>query len=164
MESVETAMVIGGGGRGQALAKKLADEGLEVVVSPGNPGNEEFAHSTGVEITDVQGQLEAAKHYGADLTIVGPEDALNRNIAGAWRMARVFDGFKGEIFAPYANQAWIESDRAFAKKFAAEQGIPIGYYAEFSDQQEGHEICRGRSLAFVRQGQRFAPGQGCHAL
>lgn len=129
-------MVIDGGGRGQAIAKKLAGEGLEVVVSPGNPGNEDFAHTTEIEATDVAGQLRAAEHYNVDLAIVGPEDALACGIAAAWRTARVFGGQKSEIFAPYTNQAWIESDRSFAKKFAQVRDIPMGRYEEFTDKDK----------------------------
>ncbi len=163
MESVDTVMVIGGGGRGQALAKKLASEGLEMVVSPGSPGNEDFAHSTEVEATDIQGQLEAAKHYGADLTIVGPEDSLERNIAAAWRAARTFSRFRGEIFAPYANQTMIESDRAFAKRFAIERGIPVGAYYEFTDKREALEYAAtDRQWPLYVKDNGLKQGKGAH--
>lgn len=139
MEKVETVVVIGSGGREQALAKKLAVEGLEIIMSPGNPGNEDFAYSTGVKTTDIAGQLEAARFYRADLTIVGPEDALAQGIAKAWAISRVFGGRKAHILAPYANQAWIESDRGFAKKFAQTNGVPIGGYYEFTDKKAAME-------------------------
>ncbi len=141
MESVETIMVIGGGGREQALAKKLAGEGLEVVVSPGTPGNEDFAYSSDVGVTDVAGQLKAADRFGVDLTIVGSEDAIALNIAKAWDMQNVFGDQKqkSKIFAPYARQAWIESDRSFAKKFAQVRDVPIGGYDEFTDKKAALE-------------------------
>jgi phosphoribosylamine--glycine ligase len=131
-------MVVDAGGRGQAIAKKLAGEGLEVIVSPGNPGNEAFAHSTGVGIGNINGQLEAAERYDADLTIVGPEDALNQGIAWAWRTAQFFGAHTREraMFAPSARQAWVESDRSFAKKFAQAREVPIGGFDEYTDKQE----------------------------
>lgn len=164
MESINTVMVVGGGGRGQALAKKLSGEGVEVIVSPGNPGNEDFAHSTNIDATDVQGQLKAALFYGADLTIVGPEDALERDIASVWRTARTFSGFKGEIFAPYANQAWIESDRAMAKRFARNHGIPVGDYAEFTDKQEALEYASSdeRTWPLFVKDNGLKQGKGTH--
>lgn len=139
MESVETVMVIGGGGREQALAQKLAAENLEVVVSPGNPGNEDFAHSTGIAAADVVGQLEAAKHYGADLAIVGSEDTLDRGISKTWQVAQVLGDLKCAIFAPGPRQSWVESDRAFAKKFALVRDVPIGGYEEFTDKDKALE-------------------------
>lgn len=156
-------MVVDAGGRGQAIARKLANEGLEVTVSPGNPGNEDFAHSTGVDIADITGQLEAAKRYDADLTIVGPEDALNRNITWAWHTSSFFsEDRKRAIFAPYAKQAWVESDRGFAKKFAQVRGLPIGGYTEFTDKDEAMREVAGLDIEDERFWPLFVKDNGLH--
>ncbi len=122
-------MVVDGGGRGQALAVKLAGEGNEVFVSPGNPGNETFAESTGIETIDIQGQSTFAKQNDIEFTVVGNDEPIARGIGDEFREEGL------PIFAPTRDQARIEWDRAYAKELSAQLGIPTGHYRKFIDKQ-----------------------------
>jgi phosphoribosylamine--glycine ligase len=156
MESIDKVVVVDGGARGQAIARKLAGEGLDVVVSPGNPGNENFAVSTGVAPTDVAGQVKAAQEYGADLTIVSADDPLGMGLVDELRA-------RGKTaFGPTKSQAHIESDRKFAKKLATRQGIPIGEYDYFTRKQKKEALIYASSLhwpVFVKDN-GLAQGKG----
>lgn len=123
-------MIIDGGGRGQALAMKLNPECSELFVSPGNPGNEEFAYSTGIAPTDIRSQLEFAKRNKVDLTIVGADDPLALGIVDEFSESSL------TIFGPTKDQARIEWDKSFAKKVALREGIPIGHFAHFDNPDE----------------------------
>ncbi len=149
-------MIVDGGGRGQALATKLAPECQELFVSPGNPGNEAFAYGTGIAPTDVVEQLSFAKRNKIDLTVVGADDPLAYGIV---------DDFQAEgltIFGPTAAQARIESDRQFAKKLAQNLGVPIGSQAGFTDRAEARRYAQAperRWPLFVKDNE-LAQGKG----
>ena len=147
-------MVVDGGARGQALGAKLAQEGNDVIISPGNPGNEDFAESTGIQPTDIIGQLRAAKRNNIELTIVGADDPLAMGIV---------DAFEEEllaIFGPTKAQARIEWDRNFAKEIGRDRGIPMGPYAHFTDKKAAIEYTEGRSWPLYVKDNNLAQGKG----
>ncbi len=123
-------MVVDGGGRGQALGAKLAGEGHDVFMSPGNPGNEEFAHSTGLEPIDISAQRTYAKNNKIDFTVVGADDPLALGIVDAFIEDRL------KIFGPTRQQARLEWDRNYTKQQARMLGIPTGAYQSFTDMDE----------------------------
>ena len=73
-------LVIGGGGREQALAWKFAQSSLvsEVLVAPGTAGTltEEKVRNVSVKADDLDGLLNLAQTENIGLTIVGPEQPL----------------------------------------------------------------------------------------
>jgi phosphoribosylamine--glycine ligase len=152
--SLERVMVIDGGGRGQAIAQKLAEDGVDVVVSPGNPGNAGFAESTGINPLDINGQLNAAKHFGVDLSVVGPDNALASGMVDQFKA----DGLS--IFGPTRVQARIESDKEFAKQFAVRRHIPIAPYKRFTDSSEALEYAKDREYPLFVKENELALGKG----
>ena len=148
------AMIIDGGGRGQALAAKLEKECDEIYVSPGNPGNEHFAYSTGIPTTDIGAQLEFAENNRIDVTIVGNDDPLALGIVD------VFQAKKQAIFGPTRQQARIEWDKGFAKRFSSKYGIPAGPYAYFEDSSRAIKYAINRQWPLFVKDNDLAQGKG----
>jgi phosphoribosylamine--glycine ligase len=156
MESVERVMIVDGGGnaRAQAIAHKLVAEGVEVVVSPGNPGNADIADSTGIGPLDIAGQLAAAEEYKIDLTVVGADNPLALGIVDQ------FEAAGQHIFGPKRYQARIEWDKEFAKEFARRRHIPVANSQQFTDGQRAFYYGeRGPFPLFVKDNE-LALGKG----
>src|SRR5215469_10345137 len=66
-------LVVGSGGREHAIAWQLANEGVDVIVAPGNGGTPRCA---AIQISDTDGLIDLARRERMDLTIVGPEAPL----------------------------------------------------------------------------------------
>ena len=81
-------LVVGGGGREHALAWKLARDGAEVLVAPGNAGTAAIAENVPIAATDIPALVALARDRGVDLTVVGPEAPL---------VAGIVDAFTAEI-------------------------------------------------------------------
>ena len=147
-------MVVDGGGRGQALAVKLAPECDDLFVSPGNPGNECIAFSTGISTTDIDGQLQFAARNKIDLTVVGEEDPLERGIVNHFQEARK------AIFGPTSDQARIESDRYYSKLLAEYLKVPIGHYDTFTNKEMARIYAQRRSWPLFVKSRKLARGKG----
>ncbi|HSW42126.1 MAG TPA: phosphoribosylamine--glycine ligase [Patescibacteria group bacterium] len=116
-------LLVGGGGREHALAWRLAaEEGVEEVLAV--PGSAALAMVSGVRVdasvraTDPAAVVGAARAFGADLVVIGPEAPLAAGVADA--VARV--GIP--VFGPAAAAARIESSKAFCHEIAEAAGIP----------------------------------------
>lgn len=151
---IMSVMIVDGGARGQAIGMKLAGENADVYMSPGNPGNKDFAHSTGIEPTDIAGQLQFARQNKIDLTVVGADDPLALGIVDAFKEEKL------DIFGPTQAQARIESDRDFGKEFATEHNIPIGPYASFKSKLAAEAYAENHSWPLFVKDNELAQGKG----
>jgi phosphoribosylamine--glycine ligase len=126
----ETVLLVGGGGREHAIARALAsDAELYACASNRNPGIARLADGfKGVDETDTDAVVEYATSIGADLAIVGPEAPLQAGLADALDDAGVY------AFGPNADEARLETDKAFQRRFMEDEEIPgCPDYATFDD-------------------------------
>jgi phosphoribosylamine--glycine ligase len=116
----ESVLVVGGGGREHAIVRALeADATVYALASNRNPGIDALSESFEVASeTDVDAVVAFAEEVGADLAVVGPESALEAGVADALNDAGVF------TFGPTAEAARIETDKAFQRRFMADNEIP----------------------------------------
>jgi len=110
-------LVIGAGGREDALAWRLAQEGHRIYAAPGNPGIAQSAevHAT-TSLTDL------AETVKPDLTVVGPEAPLVAGIVDQFRDR----GFR--IVGATREMAKLESSKIHAKEFMLRTGIPTARF------------------------------------
>jgi phosphoribosylamine--glycine ligase len=121
-DSEETVLLVGGGGREHAIARVVTDSEdatLYACASNRNPGI--VALAEGVETldeTDPDAVVDYAERVGATLAVVGPEAPLQAGVADSLDAAGVY------AFGPRADEARIETDKAFQREFMAEHDIP----------------------------------------
>lgn len=117
-------LIVGSGGREHALAWRLAqDPGVsEVLCVPGNPGMASVARCLPGKVTDSEALLALVDREGVDLTVVGPEAALDAGLADLLRA-------RGHaVVGPVRRAAALETSKVFSKRFMAEAGIPTARF------------------------------------
>ena len=116
----ETVLLVGGGGREHAIARALApDCALYAAASNRNPGIIRLADGfEPINETDAEALVEYAEEVGATLAIVGPESGLQAGVADALDAAGIY------TFGPQAEEARIETDKAFQRRFMQDNDIP----------------------------------------
>ena len=117
----ETVLLVGGGGREHAIARALADSEatLYACASNRNPGIASIASAfETLEETNPTAVSAYAEEVDATLAVVGPEAPLEAGVADALDEAGVY------TFGPRQEQARIETDKAFQRRFMQEHAIP----------------------------------------
>jgi phosphoribosylamine--glycine ligase len=149
-------LVIGSGGREQALAWKLAQSPSvgKVYVAPGNGGSKGKVENADIGFEDVQGLLKFAQDNNISLTVIGQEASSEAGVVDAFKDA----GLK--IFGPAKAAVKIESSKAFSKDLMASQNIPTAEFKNFSDAGEARTYAKSRPLPVVIKADGLATGKG----
>ena len=149
-------LLIGGGGREHALARKIAQSPLvaDLLAAPGNPGIARHARCVPVAADAVDGLVALARRERVDLTVVGPEIPLVAGLADRFAEAGL------AVFGPGARAAAIEGSKAFAKDLMARHGIPTARFATFDDPARARRHCRGVGAPIVVKADGLAGGKG----
>lgn len=149
-------LVIGGGGREQALAWKLKQSPKvdKVYVAPGNGGSKDGIQNVDIGFTDGPGLLKFARENGIGFTVIGQEAASEAGVVDIFKKA----GLK--VFGPTQAAVKIESSKVLAKDLMAAENIPTAAYKTFTDADEALEYANGRSLPVVIKADGLAEGKG----
>jgi phosphoribosylamine--glycine ligase len=149
-------LVVGGGAREHAIAWKIRQSPLvdELYVAPGNAGTAAIATNIPVSTTDIEGQAQASREHGVDLTVVGPEAPLAAGIVDCFQEQRL------AIFGPTKDAARIESSKSFAKELMAKHGIPTGRTEMFDSYREASSYVKSQSYPMVVKADGLAAGKG----
>lgn len=147
-------LIIGSGGREHALAWRLAREGHELIVAPGNPGIAAHAECVAVPVSELRGQVALAKERAVDLVVVGPEAPLVAGLADELRAAGV------PVFGPGAAGAQLEGSKVFSKQFFARHHIPTADFRVASSATEVEAAITALGSALVVKADGLAAGKG----
>src|SRR5688572_3119403 len=151
-------LVVGGGARAHALARKLAAAtGVSAVLrAPGNAGIAEFARLLPVDRGDIEALAAAAVRERVDLTVVGPELPLDRGIAGHFQARGL------PLFGPSRAAAQLECSKVLAKDFMARHGIPTARYRVCETADDARRTVASGELGFpiVVKADGLAAGKG----
>ncbi len=151
-------LVIGSGGREQALAWKAAQSSdVETVyVAPGNAGSarEAKVENIALGIDDFAALADFAASNNVGLTIVGPEQPLVDGIVDFFNQRQL------PIFGPSKGAAQLEGSKAFTKDFLLRQNIPTGYYQNFTDIDEAMAYLQKVGAPIVIKADGLAAGKG----
>ncbi|QVK18446.1 phosphoribosylamine--glycine ligase [Mycoplasmatota bacterium] len=149
-------LIIGSGGREHALAWKLSqsDQVSEIFVAPGNCGMSDVSKCVDIKVTDVDQLVLFAKTNQIDLTIVGPEQALEKGIVNAFNKASL------RIFGPTKEAALIETSKDFSKQLMKKYGIPTAAYETLSDYDEALNYIEKKGYPIVIKVDNLASGKG----
>jgi phosphoribosylamine--glycine ligase len=117
----ETVLLVGGGGREHAIARALAESEASLYACAGNRNPGIAAIAEGFETLDTTNPtavVSYAERVDATLAVVGPEGPLAAGVADALDDAGVY------AFGPREEQARIETDKAFQRRFMREHDVP----------------------------------------
>jgi phosphoribosylamine--glycine ligase len=149
-------LVIGSGGREQALAWKLAQSQQvdKVYVAPGNGGSRDAIENVDISWLDVDGLLKFAQAQKVDLTVIGQEAASEAGVVDAFQAAGL------TIFGPTKAAVRIESSKTFSKDLMAAAKIPTAEYRNFTDANKALTYAKSRPLPVVIKADGLATGKG----
>lgn len=132
-------LILGSGGRENAMANKLASEGHKIYAIPGNAGTKEIGTNVPIDLANLDELTRFAKN-NVHLTIVGPETILNQGVVDRFKRERL------RIFGPGKFAAQLEANKLFGKLFMEEFGIPTADYEVFQNYEDALEYVRKNSL------------------
>ncbi|KZR85466.1 Phosphoribosylamine--glycine ligase [Synechococcus sp. MIT S9509] len=151
-------LVVGGGGREQALAWALRRcPGVKAVwVTPGNGGTVDLddCKSLGIGEQDAEGLVKACLEQAIDLVVIGPEAPLAAGVADRLRDAGL------AVFGPSADGAQLEASKAWAKALMREAGIPTAGHWTVASVSEGLELLEQLQRPLVVKADGLAAGKG----
>ena len=120
-------LVVGSGAREHALCWRLAAEGADVLVAPGNPLMAAVARVRGdVRLDDLSGLVGLAASERVDLVVVGPEAPLVDGLVNKLSAAGI------PAFGPTSAAARLEASKAFAREICRTAGVAMATGAAFA--------------------------------
>ncbi len=149
-------LVVGSGGRCHAIVEALSKSKQvdKIFCAPGNAGIAALAECVAIKETEVEKLKDFAVEQGVELTVVGPEVALEAGIADAFKASEL------RIFGPVKAAAQIECSKQFAKDLMQKYNIPTAAYATFEDFDSAWEYVKAGSLPTVLKYDGLAAGKG----
>ncbi|MGD9790667.1 MAG: phosphoribosylamine--glycine ligase [Phycisphaerales bacterium] len=139
-------LLIGGGGREHALARKLVQSprlGTLWITHPDNPGLRELGKPVDVPVSirEIYRLEQFCTRERIHVAIIGPEDPLAEGFADKLRGVGVL------VFGPGAEGARLEADKAWAKQLMRGASIPTAEGRSFTDPEGARRFFESRIQA-----------------
>ena len=149
-------LVVGSGGRCHAIVEALSKSPQveKIFCAPGNAGIAALAECVAIKETSVEELKEFALANDIELTVAGPEVALEAGIADVFKA----NGLR--LFGPSKSAARIECSKQFAKDLMKKYEIPTAGYETFEDFDAAWEYVKAGSLPTVLKYDGLAAGKG----
>ena len=149
-------LVVGSGGRCHAIVEALSKSPQveKIFCAPGNAGIAALAECVAIKETSVEELKEFALANDIELTVAGPEVALEAGIADVFKA----NGLR--LFGPTKSAARIECSKQFAKDLMKKYEIPTAGYETFEDFDAALEYVKAGSLPTVLKYDGLAAGKG----
>lgn len=149
-------MVIGGGGREDAIIKKISEnKNIEkIYVLPGNGGIMGEATCVDIGAEEIYKARDFAVKEKIDFAIVAPDDPLAMGAVDILEEAGI------KCFGPDKSAAEIESSKVFAKNLMKKYNIPTAEYEVFSEIDSAMEYVKTCKIPIVIKADGLAKGKG----
>ena len=155
-------LIIGSGGREQALAWKINQSKLcdQLFIAPGNTGTAQFGLNIDISINSFQALAQFCITKNITLLIVGPEEPLVKGIYNYFKENPATAHI--QVIGPSKQASQLEGSKAYAKAFMDRHQIPTAAYKEFdtTNYEEGVDYIRNHSLPIVLKADGLAAGKG----
>src|SRR3954470_20582521 len=112
-------LLIGNGGREDAIHWKLTQEGHEVIAAPGNPGMALRGRVVNLDISDHEAVRSFVILEEVDFIVTGSEVPLAAGIVDYFNACGV------PIFGPTKTAARIETSKDFCCRLLTKAGVPV---------------------------------------
>ena len=149
-------LVIGSGGREDALGRKIAESRLSpsLFFLPGNGGTGRYGTNIPGSVMDITGVIAACREKSIDYVVVAPDDPLAAGMVDALKGAGI------PAFGPDRKAARIESSKSFAKDLMRRYSIPTAAYEVFTDSASAIAYASSQSYPLVIKADGLALGKG----
>ena len=149
-------MVIGGGGREDAIIKKISEnKNIEKIYAlPGNGGIMGEAICVDIGAEEIYKARDFAVKEKIDFAIVAPDDPLAMGAVDILEEAGI------KCFGPDKLAAEIESSKVFAKNLMKKYNIPTAEYEVFSEIDSAMEYVKTCKIPIVIKADGLAKGKG----
>jgi len=149
-------LVIGGGGREDAICRTLAKSPKvsRLYCAPGNGGTAGVAENVDIAVMDFDGLVAFARAEGIELTVCQMDEPLVNGIADTFSAAGL------AIFGPSAAAAHIEGSKAYSKEFMRRHNIPTAGYATFDNFHAAMGHATRADFPIVVKADGLAAGKG----
>lgn len=149
-------MVIGGGGREDAIIKKISEnKNIEKIYAlPGNGGIMGEATCVDIGAEEIYKARDFAVKEKIDFAIVAPDDPLAMGAVDILEEAEI------KCFGPDKSAAEIESSKVFAKNLMKKYNIPTAEYEVFSEIDSAMEYVKTCKIPIVIKADGLAKGKG----
>ncbi len=155
-------LLVGGGGREDAIARKINASGAELysVMKNRNPSilslsKESLIHDE----LDVDGILHFALNKNVEMAFVGPDPVLNTSLVDRLTDAGV------RVASPSYNAAKLETSKEFMRKFVERNSIPGNIHFQVAtDPDEVESIINGSKMEFAIKPLGLTGGKGVKVM
>ena len=150
-------LLVGGGGRENALARALArsPRTRKLAAAPGNPGIAEICTCHAVAAHDVAGLTRLASGLGTDLVVAGPEQPLVDGLTDSLNAHGI------PVAGPTRAASRLEGSKVFAKRTMTRLGIPQAEpYEVFDDFAAAERHLKRCEVPVVVKADGLAAGKG----
>ena len=149
-------LMVGGGGREHAIARKLLENpAVEVLYAlPGNAGMDQECVCVPIGAKDIPAIVEFAVEHDVDYAVVAPDDPLVLGCVDALEEKGI------PCFGPRASAAIIEGSKVFSKNLMKKYGIPTAAYETFDDMDAALEYLKTSPIPTVIKADGLALGKG----
>ena len=158
LPKLETILVIGSGGRENALAWRLSKcPGIQHVwVAPGNGGTnlQDGCSCLAIKEDNAEELINFGDLHKIDLIVIGPESPLADGLADKLRKANF------SVFGPSAKGALLEASKLWAKDLMEEAGIPTAKYWHANREEIALKILKEVKQPLVIKVDGLAAGKG----
>ncbi|MEO0151790.1 MAG: phosphoribosylamine--glycine ligase [candidate division WOR-3 bacterium] len=145
-------LVIGSGGRENAILHKLSESRVELFISPGNGGSSKYAKR--VKLNNFEEIKNFCIENKIDLVIVGPENPIADGIVDYLESYNIF------TIAPKLEFAYLEASKGKAKEFMKKNNIPIPNFGYFDNFNKAFEFLKSLNPPYVIKADGLAGGKG----
>lgn len=147
-------LVIGNGGREDAICKKISESNkcTELFCSKGNAGTLRYAEN--VELNSNEEIFRFSNDNNIDLVVVGPEAPLCEGIVDLFKESNI------KVFGADKKSARLEGSKDFAKKFMKKYDVPTARYETIKSIEEGKKAIENFSYPIVIKADGLCAGKG----
>jgi phosphoribosylamine--glycine ligase len=153
-------LVVGSGAREHALCWRIgrSPRVSKVYCAPGNAGIAGCAELVDLAPTSISELLAFVQSQRIELTVVGPEVALEAGIVD------LFEASGCTIVGPSKAAAQLETSKSFAKEVMVASGVPTASYSVFTARGDLEQHCALKGAPLVLKADGLASGKGVFVI
>jgi len=145
-------LVIGSGGRENAILHKLKSENCDLYITPGNGGSSNYAKR--IKLNNFDEIKNFCLENKIDFVFVGPENPIAEGIVDYLESYNIF------TIAPNLKYAYLEASKGKAKEFMKKNNIPIPKFGYFDNYNLALEFLKTLNPPYVIKADGLAGGKG----